>query len=303
MSNTRQARLPRMRFWTLAHRATALAFLAALIASWYWDISLLRGSVTSTRLLGWLPLMDPLAAAEVCVAARSVTTSIVIGAGITISTALLLGRVFCGWICPLGLILELNEQVRERLRRHVARQQRSLPQWQLPKSFKYWLLGSLLLASMISSVPLFTAVSPINLVTLAVYAMPTVGLVVIGAIVLFEYFVPRGFCRSLCPLGALYSLLGSFAPLRVFVRPGGKCLLCQQCSMRCPMGIHVMEDHVLSGHATVSDSECSRCGTCTDVCAGRMLQLNFRTPATPPVSCDGPSKSEVTSLNIDKNST
>ena len=292
MSSTRQRRLPRLRFWTLAHRATALAFLAALIASWYWDVSLLRGSATSTRLLDWLPLMDPLAAAEVGVAARSVTASVVIGAGITISTALLLGRVFCGWVCPLGLILELNEQVRERLRRQLAGRQRTLPQWQLPKWFKYWLLGSLLLASLISSVPLFTAVSPINMVTLAVYAMPTVGLVVIGAIMMFEYFVPRGFCRSLCPLGAFYSLLGSFALLRVFVRPGGKRMLCQQCSLRCPMGIRVMEDHVLAGHATVSDPECSRCGTCTDVCAGRMLQLNFRAPASPPSSCDCPTDAE-----------
>ena len=286
MSATGRRRLPRIRRWTWAHCATALAFLAALIGSWYGDLPLLRGSATSTRLLGRLPLMDPLAALEVCVAARGVTSPMLIGAGITMGAALVLGRVFCGWVCPLGLILELNEQVRERLRRRLAQHQTKLPQWQLPKWIKYWLLGTLLLASAVSSIPLFTMVSPINLMTLAVYAMPTVGLIVIGAIMLMEYAVPRGFCRSLCPLGALYSLLGAFAPWRVIVRPGGERMLCQQCSTRCPMGIRVMEDHVLAGHPTVSDPECTRCGTCTDVCHGRMLQLGFRAPAAPSSPCD-----------------
>ncbi len=295
MSATRPRRVPRIRIWTWAHRASALTFLAALIGSWYGDLSLLRGSATSTRLLGSLPIMDPLAAAEVCLAARAVTTSMLIGAGVTMAVALLLGRVFCGWVCPLGLILELNEQVRERLRRRLARHQTKLPHWQLPKWLKYWLLGTILLASAISSVPLFTAISPINLVTLAIYAMPTAGLIVIGAIMLFEYAVPRGFCRSLCPLGALYSLLGSFAAWRVFVRPGGERMLCQQCSMRCPMGIQVMEDHVLRGQASVADRECTRCGTCADVCLGRMLTLGFRAARiVPPLATVRPIPSVAT---------
>ena len=36
--------------------------------------------------------------------------------GVLVGAAVVLGPVFCGWICPLGLILDLNDAARRRVR-------------------------------------------------------------------------------------------------------------------------------------------------------------------------------------------
>ncbi len=61
---------------------------------------------------------------------------------------------------------------------------------------------------------------------------------------------------------------------------GPERLGCLHCTRDCPMGIDVLHDHVLAGHATVNDPECTRCGSCTDRCLGDILQLGFAWPET-----------------------
>ncbi len=109
------------------------------------------------------------------------------------------------------------------------------------------------------------------------------------AICLVELFVPRVFCRAICPLGALHSLLSRGALLHAWVRSGGEKLSCAQCTMRCPMGIRVMEDYVLAGRDSVADPECTRCGTCADVCQGQVIGLGIRkmAPILPSCTADG----------------
>ncbi len=302
----------RLRWWTWAHRAVAAGFLTLMVLSWWLRQDWLRGSPTGTRLLDCVAFVDPLAAAEVLVAAHQVTGTMVLGAAVPLVLTLLLGRFFCGWLCPLGLILELAGELRERLRRLLIRCGVCLPRQRrvalaeratraggsadkatasgasvrghsstrpvrsLPRSFKYWLLSVCIGMSAVASVPVFTAFSPINMVVLGIMGLSTTAVVVVAVICLVELFVPRIFCRAVCPLGALYSLLGRAAPLRVRVRAGGEKLSCAQCTMRCPMGIRVMEDYVLAGRDSVTDPECTRCGTCADVCQGRVLGLGVR---------------------------
>ncbi|MDR2604830.1 MAG: 4Fe-4S binding protein [Desulfovibrio sp.] len=70
------------------------------------DIHLLSGNFFSFDFAG-LPLADPLAAAQVFAGTFSLTPDLLIGAGLALTTALLLGPVFCAWICPYGLLSEL----------------------------------------------------------------------------------------------------------------------------------------------------------------------------------------------------
>jgi len=281
VSNVKSRRGRRVHFWTWAHRLTAVVFFMLLVVSWRSGETVLRGSATATRLADQVPFVDPLATLEVMLASRQVTVTLLIGMAITVLLAVFLGRVFCGWLCPLGLILELYGALQSRLRGQLTRHHIMLPQATIGTEWKYAGLITTLILSAVFALPVFTMISPVNWTVLGIYATSRSALIGLGVLLVIESVAPRVFCRSLCPLGALYALLGAGALFRVHVRPGGTRLACRQCSMHCPMGIDVMEDHVLAGHAAVRDLECVRCGVCADVCQGNVVRLGFRSSHAP----------------------
>ncbi|MCA9184642.1 MAG: 4Fe-4S binding protein [Pirellulaceae bacterium] len=273
----------RVRWWTWSRRATAGSLLLLMVianssighssighsSTW---LSWFTGSITAATWFGCLPIVDPLAALEVVLASHSVPAWTLVGSMFTVALALGLGRVFCSWACPLGLVLELNDglwnKAWRRRKRQLHRVGRSL------QPLKYWILGACLIASSIAEIPVFAAISPISLMVQAISRMSLHLLVVIVVIALIEIFFPRLFCRALCPLGGLYSLLGRWGVFRVRAS-GEDRLRCQRCSLDCPMGIDVMHDYVLAGKSSIDDGQCTRCGACTEVCLGHILRLGI----------------------------
>ena len=272
-----RSRWQKVRWWTWAHRLMAIGFFAVLVAGRHGSLTCFQGSITSATWFDTLRFVDPLTAIETVLASWQVTTGLLLGAATTLLMGLLLGRVFCGWLCPLGLLLEINQSLRHFLRRRLKRHGIRPPERRLPSGLKYWVLAVCLGVSLIASTPFFTSLSPINLVVLGAATSPLLLLTVLVPLTVLEFFSPRAFCRSICPVGAFYSLLGRWSPFRVWV-VGKERPRCQRCTMQCPMGIDVMDSHVLAGHKSVDDPECTRCGTCTDVCLGETLQLRFGRP-------------------------
>jgi ferredoxin-type protein NapH len=269
-----------VRWWTWAHRFTATAFLATLVLGRHAWFPWIKGSITSTRLAGVVPFVDPLSGLEVMLASRSATGMMLLGVGATVLIAALLGRVFCGWLCPLGLLLDFGDDLRGRLGSPQSRRKPVLPQFAISGELKYWLLALCLVLSTVTAVPVFTAVSPVNLVALAVVFGAGIEVSLIALLVVLEPFSRRLFCRGVCPLGAFYSLLGKWGVFRIRVRRQSACpRRCRGCSLSCPMGIRVLEDHLLAGKTTVDDPECTRCGACVDRCGDGVLRLGFRVPA------------------------
>ncbi|MGA1822309.1 MAG: 4Fe-4S binding protein [Thermoplasmatota archaeon] len=79
---------------------------------------------------------------------------------------------------------------------------------------------------------------------------------VFGVIALVA-LVDRGWCRYLCPIGAMYGPTNKMALTDIdFIED--KCIHCQLCIRDCPMGINPKE--------AKTDPECVRCGRCIDVC-------------------------------------
>ncbi len=268
-------RSPRFRVWTWSHRATALTFLALLVLGRQAWFPWLKGSITAVAWFDQAPFIDPLSALEVLVASRGFTITLLIGLAATCAVGAVMGRVFCGWLCPLGMILDFNDQLQQQeLRRRLLRRGVRLPRLSFPKDTKYWLLLACLLTSLVSGLPVFTTISPINLTVLAVVHTPGIGLAIMGLLIAIECWSPRLFCRSLCPLGGLYALIGRAAPFTVRVRGQRSCPSgCQLCTLQCPMGIDVLQDHVRPKRRSVRDGECTRCGTCVDGCPAAVIRL------------------------------
>ncbi|MCA9299010.1 MAG: 4Fe-4S binding protein, partial [Phycisphaerales bacterium] len=123
--------------WTVARRTTAILFLVIFVLGARGVITfegdpIVVGSLTAATWFGVLPLFDPLAASEIALATRSLTTEMLIGAGILSGVALLLGPIFCSWICPLGLLLDLVQSVRARALSTMKRRRTNIattPSW------------------------------------------------------------------------------------------------------------------------------------------------------------------------------
>ncbi len=261
--------------WTWARRLCAASFLALLWLGTREQFPWLKGSLGGTKVLDTVPFVDPLAALEVTLASGSWMGEMWFGAGLLLLLALIAGPIFCGWLCPLGLLLDLSGGVRRFAERRLPRV--SLPNGRLPHGLKYFVLGAALSFSYFSGLPLFQAFSPVQGLVRALLFGTQAVLWVVLALVLIESFAPRLWCRSLCPLGALYCLIGRFGVLRIRIDPdrAGE-IKCQRCEAGCPMGIAVMGDFTLTGKSSLDHPDCNRCGACTEFCPNSVLHMGVR---------------------------
>lgn len=237
----------------------------------------LRGGPWSIQ-IGPVSMTDPLAGAESIFASKKLVYVLLISLLIPVVATVLLGRVFCSWICPMNLLLEFSDKLRELLRFLEIRP------WNLrfSRSIKYMLLVVGLAMTAIMAVPVLGYVYPPAIVGREAHdlvfgifdraesrrmgiwmgGLTWMSLIVLG-IALFEVTVSRRWwCRYVCPGGAIYSLLGWARWVRV-KRVADKCTLCGDCVVVCPMGLVPMHD--------VMGIECDNCGLCMSSCGDDAL--------------------------------
>ena len=218
---------------------------------------------------------------------------------IMVALTFILGRFFCGWVCPLGTTLDGARRLlfTPRPDRGVA------ARW---RRGKYYLLIGLLVSSLFS-LNLVGLFDPLSLLyrTLAivfypafgygvekagltlyrlgppltyvseplyqffkatvlpfrplVYLLPFFTLALFALVVAAEWVDRRFWCRALCPLGALYGLMARFSRLRR--RPGALCPDCGDCTEVCKMAAFAPGEP--PRHLT---SECQLCLRCLEAC-------------------------------------
>jgi ferredoxin-type protein NapH len=213
-----------------------------------------------------LELTDPLAAAETIGASRSVHLPLLLSILVPVLVTLLLGRVFCSWMCPAGLLFELTHKLRALLR--FA----EVPPAEVRFSHgnKYLLLAVGLLLAAVLGMPFFSLVYPPAVVSRVVHAWIfgtafSGMLLLLGAMVAVEVLVsPRLWCRTLCPGGALYGILGSLRRFRVRLVPS-RCTACRECEPACPMGLNPVRQS--------ASIECDNCLACLAHCPEDALKL------------------------------
>ena len=191
--------------------------------------------------------------------------------GILLLFGITLGRTVCGWLCPMGLIQELLHKI---------------PVPKLPKGRATRVLSLLkyvILAVFVIALPLYFGLArDLPLPAFCKYICPAGTLegavghlvhpdnasmfgmlgglftgkwVILTAVGLLCVFCFRGFCRFVCPLGALYGLFSRFSAVGVRVDPD-RCVGCGACVRNCGMDVR-----------HVGDRECIQCGACMDRCA------------------------------------
>ncbi len=249
---------------------------------------------------------DPLIAISTLLSAHAIVAGFFFSLIIVVLTALL-GRVFCGWICPLGT---LHNAVGFFSKRRPSPVRRS---WH---TLKYYILF-FLLASSLFTVQLAGIMDPISLLIRSlslsvypllnylaraffdtIYTLDIPGIVdgsewvyriLKKAVLSFEqpYFLQgifigalfflivglnlyerRFWCRYLCPLGALLGILSRFAFLKRSVSEG--CTSCGICEKVCPNSAVTDRDGTWRG------SECLYCMDCDDLCPEEAISFGWK---------------------------
>lgn len=182
-----------------------------------------------------------------------------------LSTALVLKKGFCSWVCPFGLLSEYLAKIHGRL--FVKPVQ--IPKWlDIPlRSLKYLLLLFFLYVILIQmdarALEMFIY-SPYNRVAdikmLRFFTqISTFSLVTIILLFILSILRRHFWCRYLCPYGALLGVLSLLSITRIR-RQESTCTHCEKCTRSCPSDIAV---HRVT---FVSSDECHACMKCMDAC-------------------------------------
>lgn len=237
--------------------------------------------------------MDPVLGVGTLIAAKAFLFFL-IPALVVLSLTVVAGRLFCGFVCPMGTTVDLMDScLRPNLK--AAVRPGSYEATSRFRGWKYLFLISILVAA-VAGTSLVHLGSPLSLVTrffgLVVYpilllvadqgihwsaplakvyhdlqyvqfpgkvfATNTFVALIFVSIGLLAFVHPRFWCRNLCPAGALMGFFARKPLLRRTVNES--CTGCGKCSRACPMGA-ISEDPL---HTVFS--ECIMCQRCREVC-------------------------------------
>jgi MauM/NapG family ferredoxin protein len=252
---------------------------------------------------------DPLLALVTLVASRTIVAAFLF-ALVTAAVTLVLGRHVCGWLCPLGSVLQAFSFAfrKLKLRKPVARSLSAL-------GWKYFVLF-LACAGAVFGLNLIGFVDPLSLLyrSFIVTVFPSVAItaaafgslftseagrspveqgtgwissvlsmnqtyqqgfligIIFLAVLVLNAFAERFWCRYACPAGALLGLLSRWNVVRLKV-DAGACNDCGVCNLQCET------DATPHGKSGWRPAECVYCYTCASACPTGAISFPIQLPA------------------------
>ena len=252
--------------------------------------------------------LDPFLAACVMVGTRSLE-ALFFPALLVVVLTLVLGRVFCGWFCPLGTLLDITRKAvgrsRSSGRTFTPRLPLALVVFCLFAALGGWGLGGYLDPFSLLVRGLAQALYPlVNDLTVAfftftyqelpeeiqwfteatfsllqttilpssqkIFFLPLLSLLMLFLPLLAEVFQPRFFCRNLCPLGGMLGLFARYGLMRGW---GGDmaCGNCRLCASCCRMG-------AVDNDRALHKNSCTLCWECVDRCPRQIIHFGVKAP-------------------------
>lgn len=233
-----------------------------------------------------------------------------IAVGVIFIVPILVGRSFCGWICPFGFVQDLFALTPIRTRYPSKNTDRQLSRikyiilfitlfmvaWVGSSTFlgieqglvttlgafgtAFWavLSPSGTFFVILPYLWIFGIVSPIltqwNPPPIFWNPLMWIRIIFLAIIIFIALFIRRPYCRWICPVGAMMGLVGQFSFLTVS-RSATECLgpTCdrQRCKTACPVGIDVIE----RPFGKIYSPDCILCLDCTAKCGHDAIKVEY----------------------------
>lgn len=202
-----------------------------------------------------------------------ITDMTLILTGAVLVMTLVLGPVFCSYVCPLGSLQEWLGRLGRRL--FKKRYNTLIPPkvHNVLKYMRYLALVLVIILTYNASRLAFADVDPYFAMYHFFTDKATVGsLVILGVMLASSLVIERPWCKYFCPYGALLGLVGKISLFKIR-REGKSCTKCAKCSQACPMHIDIARKD------SVSDALCNRCMDCVaDESLCRSASLSYSAP-------------------------
>ncbi|MBQ3386988.1 MAG: 4Fe-4S binding protein, partial [Eggerthellaceae bacterium] len=229
------------------------------------------------------------------------TWHVAIGLVLAVVFGLMFGKAFCSWICPTPWVQRIFGKKTANPEAEAKEAEAKADAADSPAPIlhesssdgalapsggkrdrvkfdtRHGVLLGALLSTAIFGFPVFCLICPVGLTIATFIAVwhafqfseVTWGLLVFPAIVILEVVVLKRWCHTLCPLGALYSLLARGNKTFVPKVNTGNCLRtkgadCHVCVDACP---EELDPH------TGKIPECTKCGICVEHCPSRAIDF------------------------------
>jgi len=245
------------------------------LLQWLREGHILRGNLGNSTLLDKIPLLDPIIFLQMVAAGLvgMTSTAIIAALIVTIFYALVGGRVFCSWACPVNMITDAARWTRRRLGIKGGAKIR--------RETRYFMLAAVLLAAFFTGSVAYELINPVSLTHRGLIFGMGLGWLLIAGIFAFDVLFARdGWCGHLCPMGALYGLIGSASQIRVRADNRAACDECMECYEVCPE-MHVISPALKSPHGegpVILSGDCTNCGRCIDICDEQVYHFGLRSP-------------------------
>ncbi len=228
--------------------------------------------------------LDPLVALGTVLATHTLYSTLILALG-TVVLTIILGRFYCGWVCPFGSVHHCAGYLFHRNKGPAEKM--NLNRYRRAQSLKYYILAAFCLMALIplqegslilgilDPIPLMTRTVNLALLPIAdntSHITSTLGRFYQGAWPVFLVFFtavalnlvfPRFYCRILCPLGALFGVLSRFALWRIG-KEEQDCVQNPVCERHCEGGCEP--------HSAIRYPECVLCMNCRDDCANGIIE-------------------------------
>jgi ferredoxin len=234
--------------------------------------------------VNWFLQLDPLVAIGTILTTHTLYKPL-LWALLVVVLTIVFGRFFCGWVCPFGSIHHFVGFLGNR-RKNAAEKIR-LNKYRKAQCVKYFILivflfmaafpslAASLQTGLLDPIPLVSR--SFNLLVLPIVSRGSVTerfyegtwliLVLFLAAVSLNLVIPRFYCRFVCPLGALFGILGRFAIWRIG-KNKSECINCKLCEQSCEGGCEP------AGNIRIS--ECVLCFNCQQDCKDGIISYQTR---------------------------
>ncbi len=185
-------------------------------------------------------------------------------------TAILLGPIFCGWMCFMGLYQDICRYIGKFIKKEPIEINEKFHAV-LKYSRYIMLVGSIFIGG------LFLFPGKIRGTTIMILKDHVIIDIAFYCFILFgifSLFTKRFFCRYFCVFGAKLGLFSLLRPITI-TRNKKTCISCKNCSTECLM--HIEVDKVNN----LVNPNCINCLKCVECCPKKSLTLGLRNYLNP----------------------